>query len=95
MQVKSIRVNGVDYVNVPFDGLVGLGLTESEAKIVIKDEEERIKSEQIAFNRQTAYKLESDPLYMEWQFDQTEESEQAWRDKVSEIKLRHPLTDQT
>ena len=42
--------------------------------------------------RQTAYKLESDPLYMEWQFDQTAESEQAWRDKVAEIKLRYPLT---
>lgn len=45
--------------------------------------------------RQTAYKSESDPLYMEWQFDQTAESEQAWRDKVAEIKLRYPLPEPT
>jgi len=43
--------------------------------------------------RQVAYKAESDPLYMEWQFDQTPESEQAWRDKVEEIKLRYPLVE--
>lgn len=41
--------------------------------------------------RKSAYKAESDPLYMEWQFDQTLESENAWRDKVAEIKLRYPL----
>ena len=51
--------------------------------------------ENMIAQRKTAYKSESDPLYMEWQFDQTAESEQAWRDKVAEIKLRYPLTDQT
>jgi hypothetical protein len=45
--------------------------------------------------RKEAYKNESDPLYMEWQFDQTTESEQAWRDKVTEIKARYPLTDES
>jgi len=57
------------------------GLTEhySEAEVLVK--------------RQTAYKTESDPLYMEWQFDQTPESEQAWRDKVEEIKLCYPLVE--
>jgi len=42
-------------------------------------------------SRSEAYKLESDSLYLEWQFDQTEESEQVWRDKVTEIKARYPL----
>ncbi|MGL1407032.1 hypothetical protein ACSTIX_10640 [Vibrio parahaemolyticus] len=41
--------------------------------------------------RQSAYRSESDPLYMEWQYDQTAESEQIWRDKVAEIKARYPL----
>lgn len=41
--------------------------------------------------RRAAYRAESDQLYMEWQYDQTEESEQAWRDKVAEIKERYPL----
>lgn len=41
--------------------------------------------------RSSAYKLESDPLYIEWQFDQTEEGEQLWRDKVLEIKERYPI----
>ncbi|MEZ8800560.1 hypothetical protein AB6D78_05135 [Vibrio splendidus] len=42
-------------------------------------------------NRQKAYKVESDPCYLEWQFDKTPESEKAWRDKVAEIKARYPL----
>lgn len=41
--------------------------------------------------RKIAYTLESDPLYMEWQYDQTTEKEQAWRNKVAEIKQRYPL----
>jgi hypothetical protein len=41
--------------------------------------------------REAAYKTESDPLYMEWQYDQTEEAKQKWRDKVAEIKERYPL----
>ncbi len=42
--------------------------------------------------RKIAYQSESDPLFMEWQFDNTPESEQIWRDKVAEIKLRYPLS---
>jgi len=42
--------------------------------------------------RKITYARESDPLYMEWQFDKTPESEQAWRDKVAEIKARYPLS---
>lgn len=37
-----------------------------------------------------AYKEESDPLYMEWQFDKSEEKEMVWRNKVLEIKTRYP-----
>ena len=36
--------------------------------------------------------VESDPLFLEWQYNKTAASEQAWRDKVAEIKLRYPVT---
>ena len=42
-------------------------------------------------NRVEAYKSESDPLYIEWQYDQREEGETVWRSKVLEIKERYPL----
>ncbi|QTH70958.1 hypothetical protein [Pseudoalteromonas xiamenensis] len=42
-------------------------------------------------NRKRAYLKESDPLYMEWQFDQTDEAKQRWLAKVAEIKTRYPF----
>ena len=41
--------------------------------------------------RRIAYAAESDPLYMEWQYDQTEESKQAWFACVANIKARFPF----
>ncbi|KZN37468.1 hypothetical protein N474_05025 [Pseudoalteromonas luteoviolacea CPMOR-2] len=41
--------------------------------------------------RRMAYIVESDPLFMEWQYDQIESSKQAWLDKVAEIKARFPF----
>jgi hypothetical protein len=38
------------------------------------------------FKRKQAYRERSDPLYIEWQFDQTPEAEKAWRDEVKAIK---------
>ncbi|HCE3428233.1 hypothetical protein ACEV8V_10595 [Vibrio parahaemolyticus] len=49
------------------------------------------KMRQAKESRQAAYERESDSLYMEWQFDQTTESEAIWRSKVAEIKARIPL----
>lgn len=42
-------------------------------------------------SRVEAYKSESDPLYIEWQYDQSEVGEILWRKKVAEIKERYPL----
>ena len=41
--------------------------------------------------RKLAYKKESDPLHMEFQYDGNANKEQEWRDKVAEIKARYPL----
>jgi hypothetical protein len=40
--------------------------------------------------RQTAYKVESDPLYLEAIYDNDDSKMQDWRDKVQEIKERYP-----
>lgn len=41
--------------------------------------------------RAAAYRIESDPLYMEWQFDQTDTKKEQWRASVEAIKARYPL----
>lgn len=48
-------------------------------------------ADEVLNSRKSAYREESDPLYMEWQFDGTEASERSWREKVAEIKERFPL----
>ncbi|TLS83862.1 hypothetical protein FD722_06795 [Photobacterium damselae subsp. damselae] len=62
-------------------------LTEQDIRIINKLHD----NQDIIENRRLAYRLESDPLFLEWQYDQTSEKEQAWRDKVAEIKTRYPL----
>lgn len=41
--------------------------------------------------RAAAYVRESDPLFLESQFDKTDDSRQRWANKVIEIKERYPL----
>ncbi|MGL1625330.1 hypothetical protein ACSTID_14685 [Vibrio parahaemolyticus] len=70
---------------------------KSNADQIIADREKlatAFNRERIVTLRQAAYKAESDPLYMEWQYDSTSEKEQAWRDKVAEIKARYPLLNE-
>lgn len=79
---------------------IGSALTLSEVSDFLIANEIQIPLSELAFNytkseaemlRKRAYKLESDPLFIEWQFDQTLEKEKQWRDKVVEIKARYPL----
>ena len=42
----------------------------------------------VSKNRQMAYQHEADPLYFGWQ--RGENTEQAWLDKVAEIRVRYP-----
>ncbi|WP_036230125.1 hypothetical protein [Marinobacterium jannaschii] len=48
---------------------------------------------QVLEKRKAAYREESDPLFIEWQYENDSASEQAWRDKVAEIKARYPLPE--
>ena len=64
-----------------------LEISESDKENIISNaiNDKTVKS------REAAYKKESEPLYMKWQYDQTFESEQAWRAKVSEIDAHYPF----
>lgn len=44
--------------------------------------------EQIDALRKAAYQSEADPLYFKWQ--RGESTQQAWLDKIAEIRQRHP-----
>lgn len=87
----------MEKINLEYDGKSYVGFTKSELVIAGVPEHLAIEAEkqhvinQIISGRKTAYIAESDPLYMEWQYDKTPEKEQAWRDKVAEIKARYPF----
>lgn len=86
MIIEHLEHNGVVYRN--FD-------TESKDHVIPDDVLEKAKTAEILEIRRAAYAQESDALYMEWQYDQTPEKEQAWRDKVAEIKARYPLPSES
>ncbi len=66
-----------------------LGMTQEQIKAVLQQKD--FEAAQTVVKRQQAYRLESDSLFMAWQYEQTEAKETAWRDKVAEIKARYPL----
>lgn len=82
---------GCHVVDGPYtkDGVVVTNVGQVEEEIKARE------VEKVLGLRQAAYREESDPLYLEWQYDSTPESEQAWRDKVAEIKARYPLPEES
>lgn len=67
-----------------------LGMNAEQIDSVFRQQEYEL-NDGAASKRKAAYINESDPLFIEWQFDKAPESERAWRDKVLEIKARHPI----
>lgn len=67
-----------------------LGMSEEVVDSVLAQHNYELTEQQLA-RRQRAYVAESDHLFLEWQYDKTPAAEQAWRDKVAEIKLRYPV----
>ncbi|MEL0621798.1 hypothetical protein V6238_01715 [Marinomonas arenicola] len=70
--------------------MASLGMDQERIDAVIAQRDFELS--QNVQKREAAYKRESDPLYMEWQYDKTEAAENIWRDKVAEIKSRFPIT---
>jgi len=87
MILKNVFYNGANYSGYSVSELKGIGVPDT----VISDAKSEQELAIVKEARILAYAEESDGLYMEWQFDQTAESENAWRDKVQEIKNRYPL----
>lgn len=67
---------------------IGMNAEQIESVMNQKSYEE---GDGVIAKRKAAYAKESDPLFLEWQYDKTQESEDAWRDKVAEIKRRFPI----
>ncbi|MBD6946520.1 hypothetical protein [Vibrio parahaemolyticus] len=83
----TLRYQGKDYQQFSKVELKEAGVPDNIILEAIKAAE----ISEVISRRVADYQKESDPLYMEWQYDQTAESEKAWRDKVAEIKARYPL----
>lgn len=87
MLIKSLEHNGQVYHAWEAERLLEIGLPADVVQVAVDQQ----KLDDVHALRQVAYRAESDPLFLEWQYDQTPESEQVWRDKVAEIKARYPL----
>lgn len=70
--------------------MAALGMSEEVMASVLAQHNYELTEGQLAL-RQRSYVVESDHLFLEWQYDKTARAEQAWRDKVAEIKLRYPV----
>ncbi|MBJ2244234.1 MULTISPECIES: hypothetical protein [Pseudomonas] len=96
--IKTLLLDsGEVLINVPADRptLISLGFSEARADELC---EEATRTEKLASNiaaRRALYEIQADPLFLEWQYDETPEKEKAWRDKVAEIKALYPLPDRT
>lgn len=87
MRIKALEHGGLHYTDCSAEFLVVNGVPSDVVETALAAQQ--LAEAQTA--RRVAYVAESDPLFLEWQYDQTPESEQAWRDKVAEIKARYPL----
>ncbi|EMI4225311.1 hypothetical protein V6439_004530 [Vibrio parahaemolyticus] len=87
MIVKRLEYKGAVFIDNTESQLLSAGIPSN----VVSQALNQAKFDAANESRRAAYSKEADPLYMEWQYDQTPEKEQAWRDKVAEIKVRIPL----
>lgn len=86
----SYLYEGVTQNNYSPEFMAELGMSDETIASVIAQRDYELHDGQLA-KRKAAYVRESDPLLAEWQYDKTPEAEQAWRDKVAEIKARYPI----
>lgn len=68
-------------------------LAQNELEIPLEELEFSYERDEALAARKVAYETESDALFIEWQFDQTDSAKQAWLSKVAEIKARYPLSN--
>lgn len=81
---------GKTHTDTSNDYMLSIGMSVEQIDSVMNQKSYE-EGEGVIAKRKAAYAKESDPLFLEWQYDKTPESEEAWRDKVAEIKLRFPI----
>lgn len=86
----SYLFDGKTYDNYDPAFMASLGMSEDAIASVLAQRDYEL-GEGVQALRQRAYVAESDPLFLEWQYDKTPEAETRWRDKVAEIKARYPI----
>lgn len=81
-------LDGEDY-----SGLTWISDTPKPTKAALEKQWEKVQYdvqvEAVNAQRLTAYQQESDPIFFEWQ--RGENTEQAWKDKITEIQARFPF----
>ncbi len=85
------------YTNTTREFMLNLGMNTEQIESVLSQQAYELK--QNVELRQQAYKRESDPLYIEWQYElesgnqDSDSYKEIWMNKVVEIKARYPLAD--
>lgn len=87
----SYIFKGKTHVDTTESYMTSIGMTQEQIESVLQ--QKSFEEAQNVIKRKEAYRIESDPLFMEWQYDNSPEAEHIWRNKVAEIKVRYPLTE--
>ncbi|MCF1458085.1 MAG: hypothetical protein LPH21_11195 [Shewanella sp.] len=91
----SYIFKGKTYTDTNREFMLNLGMNTEQIESVLS--QQQYEAQQNVALRQQAYKRESDPLYIEWQFALESNNpvagdyKEAWMSKVIEIKSRYPL----
>lgn len=94
----SYIFKGKTYTDANREFMLNLGMNTEQIESVLS--QKQYESKQNVRLRQEAYTRESDPLYIEWQYElesgnaKADEYKGAWMNKVAEIKARYPLPEQ-
>ena len=82
--------NGKQHTDTSAEYMDKLGLDDGTQESILNQKSYEESEQLVLDKRARAYKLESDPLFIEASFDNDETAMQKWRDKVTEIKERFP-----
>jgi len=91
----SYIFEGKTYTDTNREFMLNIGMNTEQIESVLA--QQQFEAKQNVALRQQAYKRESDPLYIEWQFElesgnqDAESYKDKWLAKVEEIKQRYPL----
>ncbi|HCG9411598.1 TPA: hypothetical protein NKA80_004389 [Vibrio parahaemolyticus] len=91
----SYIFKGKTYTDTTREFMLNIGMNTEQIDSVLSQQE--YESKQNVELRQQAYKRESDPLYIEWQYElesgkpDADSYKEVWMSKVAEIKVRYPL----